>query len=100
VDPHLDIEPDLDAAAEKSMRITHIFETHVQADHLSGAHRLSEATDSMSILGTDKTRASEPWFVLTGDTLFSGGAGRPALIGARPAASSRNSSTKACTARS
>ena len=106
------------------MRITHIFETHVQADHLSGARRLAEATgapvifhrsapvefphldvadgerldlgnvslsilhtpghtpDSVSILVTDQTRASEPWFVLTGDTLFSGGVGRPDLIGA------------------
>jgi hydroxyacylglutathione hydrolase len=124
VDPQLEIEAYLDAAAEKSMRITHIFETHVQADHLSGAHRLSQATgatvvfhksapvefphltvedgerldlgnvslsilhtpghtpDSVSILVTDKTRASEPWFVLTGDTLFSGGVGRPDLIGA------------------
>jgi hydroxyacylglutathione hydrolase len=124
VDPQLDIEPYLEAAAQKSMRITHIFETHVQADHLSGARRLSDATgapvifhkaapvefphlnvedgerhdlgnvvlsilhtpghtpDSVSILVTDKTRASEPWFVLTGDTLFSGGVGRPDLIGA------------------
>ena len=106
------------------MRITHIFETHVQADHLSGARRLADATgapvvfhrsapvefshvdvedgdrlelgnvslsvlhtpghtpDSVSILVTDHTRASEPWFVLTGDTLFSGGVGRPDLIGA------------------
>ena len=105
------------------MRITHIFETHVQADHLSGALRLSEATgapvfyhtaapvtfrhdslddgekhdlgnvgieivhtpghtpDSLSLLVTDRTRAAEPWFVLTGDTLFSGGVGRPDLLG-------------------
>ncbi len=124
VDPQLEIEPYLEAAAQKSMRITHIFETHVQADHLSGARRLSDATgapvifhksapvefphlnvedgeqhdlgnvslsilhtpghtpDSVSILVTDKTRAAEPWFVLTGDTLFSGGVGRPDLIGA------------------
>ena len=26
-------------------------------------------------------RADEPWFVLTGDTLFAGGAGRPDLLG-------------------
>src|SRR5499426_4783176 len=106
------------------MRITHIFETHVQADHLSGARRLADATgapvifhrsapvefphvdvedgqridlgnvslsilhtpghapDSVSILVTDKTRAPEPWFVHTGDTLFSGGVGRPDLMGA------------------
>jgi len=124
VDPQLEIEPYLEAAAQKSMRITHIFETHVQADHLSGARRLADATgapvifhksapvgfphvdvadgeqhdlgnvslsilhtpghtpDSVSILVTDKTRAPEPWFVLTGDTLFSGGVGRPDLIGA------------------
>ena len=123
VDPQLDIEPYLEAAAEKSMRITHILETHVQADHLSGAWRLAAATgapvvfhksapvefphvdvqdgqrvemgnvslsflhtpghtpDSVSILVTDKTRALEPWFVLTGDTLFSGGVGRPDLFG-------------------
>ena len=106
------------------MRISHIFETHVQADHLSGARHLSEATrapviyhaaapisfrhhdtddgdvhdlgnvkvsvvhtpghtpDSVSLLVTDHTRSEEPWFVLTGDTLFSGGVGRPDLLGA------------------
>jgi len=124
VDPQPDIAPYLAAAAEKSMRISHIFETHVQADHLSGARHLSEATgapviyhtaapvsfrhadtddgdihdlgnvkvsvvhtpghtpDSMSLLVTDRTRSEEPWFVLTGDTLFSGGVGRPDLLGA------------------
>jgi hydroxyacylglutathione hydrolase len=30
---------------------------------------------------TDRTRGPEPWFVLTGDTLFSGGVGRPDLLG-------------------
>src|SRR5881296_2941913 len=105
------------------MRITHIIETHVQADHVSGARRLAEATgapifmheaadvrfphtdmvdgdrldlgnvglrvlatpghtpDGVSILVTDRSRAVEPWFVLTGDTLFSGGVGRPDLLG-------------------
>jgi glyoxylase-like metal-dependent hydrolase (beta-lactamase superfamily II) len=124
VDPQLEIEPYLEAAAQKSMRITHIFETHVQADHLSGARRLAGVTkapvffhesapvefphvdvadgdthdlgnvrlsilhtaghtpDGVSILVTDNTRAPEPWFVLTGDTLFSGGVGRPDLMGA------------------
>jgi hydroxyacylglutathione hydrolase len=124
VDPQPDIEPYLEAAAQKGMRITHIFETHVQADHLSGARRLAAATgapvfyhesadvrfphvdvedgeehetgnvrmvilhtpghtpESVSILVTDGSRAPEPWFVLTGDTLFSGGVGRPDLLGA------------------
>lgn len=123
VDPQLDIEPYLDAAEQKGMAITHIFETHVQADHLSGARRLAAATgtpilyhesagvrfphvdmedgdehelgnvrvnvlhtpghtpDSVCLLVTDLTRSPEPWFVLTGDTLFSGGVGRPDLLG-------------------
>jgi hydroxyacylglutathione hydrolase len=105
------------------MRITHIFETHVQADHVSGARALAAVTgapifyhaaaavafrhtdledgdehelgnvrvsilhtpghtpDSVCLLVTDRTRAAEPWFVLTGDTLFSGGVGRPDLLG-------------------
>ncbi|HSF02389.1 MAG TPA: MBL fold metallo-hydrolase, partial [Solirubrobacterales bacterium] len=37
--------------------------------------------DSVCLLVTDGTRAPEPWFVLTGDTLFSGGVGRPDLLG-------------------
>jgi hydroxyacylglutathione hydrolase len=124
VDPQPEIEAYLEAAAQKAMRITHIFETHVQADHVSGARRLAAATrapvlfhesahvcfphvdmedgeehdmgnvrmtvlhtpghtpDSISILVTDRSRAREPWFVLTGDTLFSGGVGRPDLLGA------------------
>ena len=123
VDPQLEIEPYLEAAAQKSMRVTHIIETHVQADHLSGARRLAEATrapilyhqsapiefphvaiedgedhemgnvhmtflhtpghtpDGISIVVTDRTRGPEPWFVLTGDTLFAGGVGRPDLLG-------------------
>jgi hydroxyacylglutathione hydrolase len=123
VDPQQDIDPYLEAAGQKAMRITHIIETHVQADHVSGARRLAAATrapvlfheaapvnfphvsvadgeehelgnvrltmwhtpghtpDGLSILVTDRTRGPEPWFVLTGDTLFSGGVGRPDLLG-------------------
>ena len=124
VDPQREIEPYLEAAADKGMQITHVFETHVQADHLSGARRLAAVTrapvllhesagvrfphvpladgdehelgnvritvlhtpghtpESISLLVTDRTRATEPWFVLTGDTLFSGAVGRPDLLGA------------------
>jgi glyoxylase-like metal-dependent hydrolase (beta-lactamase superfamily II) len=38
--------------------------------------------DALSLLVTDRTRADETWLVLTGDTLFVGGAGRPDLHGA------------------
>ena len=124
VDPQLEIEPYLEAAGQKAMRVSHIIETHVQADHLSGARRLAAATgapilmheaasvefphiavadgeehemgnvrmtflhtpghtpDGLSVVVTDKSRAADPWFVVTGDTLFSGGVGRPDLFGA------------------
>jgi hydroxyacylglutathione hydrolase len=124
VDPQLEIEPYLEAAGQKAMRVSHIIETHVQADHISGARRLAAVTgapilmhqaapvsfphvevadgeehemgnvrmtflhtpghtpDGLSVVVTDKSRAAEPWFVVTGDTLFSGGVGRPDLLGA------------------
>src|SRR5438046_8900089 len=105
------------------MRTTHFFEPHGQAEPVSGARRLAEATgapifmheaadvrfphtdmadgdrldlgnvglrvlatpghtpDGVSLLVTDRSRAIEPWFILTGDTLFSGGVGRPDLLG-------------------
>ncbi len=123
VDPQISIDLYLQYASSHGMTITHIFETHAQADHLSGARSLAEATgaavhyhasaepvfpitklndgdevavgnillkvlhtpghtaDSISLLVSDTTRSREPWFVLTGDTLFVGDTGRPDLDG-------------------
>jgi hydroxyacylglutathione hydrolase len=44
-------------------------------------HTPGHTPDGISLLITDCTRAPEPWFILTGDTLFSGGVGRPDLLG-------------------
>jgi hydroxyacylglutathione hydrolase len=105
------------------MKITHVIDTHIQADHLSGGRSLAEKTganyclhqsatvtfaftplvdgqlldlgnvivqvlhtpghtpESICLLVTDKTRGPEPWFLLTGDTLFVGAVGRPDLPG-------------------
>ncbi|HZU06611.1 MAG TPA: rhodanese-like domain-containing protein [Chloroflexota bacterium] len=123
VDPQWQIEPYLAAAAAKGLRITHVLETHLHADHLSGARRLAERTgavigihaaaavryphralqdgetlrlgtielrvlhtpghrpEAICLLVADTTRAPEPCAVLTGDTLFIGGVGRPDLGG-------------------
>lgn len=124
VDAH---EHDIDAyiafAASKGMRITHVIDTHVHADHRSGgaelakrvgaAYCLHESADvvvpfeglrdgqevelgnvrlkvlhtpghtpeSVSLVVTDQRRGTDPWFVLTGDTLFVGAVGRPDLPG-------------------
>ena len=40
-------------------------------------HTPGHTPESMSLLVTDRTRAPDPWFVLTGDTLFVGDVGRP-----------------------
>jgi glyoxylase-like metal-dependent hydrolase (beta-lactamase superfamily II) len=124
VDPRAD---DVDAyitfAASKKMRITHVIDTHVHADHLSGGgelaarvgaayclhesadvilpftplrhgdeialgntrlkvlHTPGHSPDSICLLVTDLKRGTDPWFVLTGDTLFVGAVGRPDLPG-------------------
>jgi len=44
VDPQQDIDQYLEASEETKMRITHIIETHIQADHLSGCRELSAKT--------------------------------------------------------
>jgi hydroxyacylglutathione hydrolase len=124
VDAH---EEDVDAyarfAEQKGMRITHVIDTHVHADHRSGGPALAKQVDaayclhesadvalpfeplrdgqelelgntrlkvlhtpghtpeSLCLVVTDLRRGTDPWFVLTGDTLFVGTVGRPDLPG-------------------
>jgi hydroxyacylglutathione hydrolase len=122
VDPHVDLVDDYLALAEaQGSPIVAVFETHVQADHISGLPALIERTGATAYLPegagvdfehraladgelvelgntqveaiatpghaaahhaylvTDHTRGPEPWFVLTGDALLVGDAGRPDL---------------------
>ncbi len=44
VDPKRDIEVYLERAKSMGMKITHIFDTHVHADHISGGRELAKAT--------------------------------------------------------
>src|SRR5438874_7656754 len=52
---------------------------------LKVAHTPGHTPDSVCLLVTDLDRGPEPWFVLTGDTLFVGSVGRPDLGGTRAA---------------
>jgi hydroxyacylglutathione hydrolase len=130
VDPVLgDEDWFINEAAKQDVKITHVIDTHVHADHFSGGRALAEKTgakyclhesnssrmkfpfeplkdkqridvgnvvvevlhtpghtpDSICLTVADKRRATTddaaPWFVLTGDTLFVGSAGRPDLAG-------------------
>lgn len=123
VDPHVEHVDEYQTLAEQAgAPIVAIVETHVQADHLSGAqllatrsrapiylhqaaevdfphrsvsdgdeiqlgndyirilHTPGHSPDSISLLVSDRIRGDTPWFVLTGDTLFVGDAGRPDLM--------------------
>ncbi len=44
VDPKRDIQDYLDIARNEGMKITHIFETHIHADHVSGGQELRSVT--------------------------------------------------------
>jgi hydroxyacylglutathione hydrolase len=44
-------------------------------------HTPGHTAESVCLLVTDHRRGSEPWFVITGDTLFVGSVGRPDLAG-------------------
>ena len=49
--------------------------------HLKVLHTPGHTPDSICLLVTDRSRGNDPWFVLTGDTLFIGDVGRPDLGG-------------------
>jgi hydroxyacylglutathione hydrolase len=132
VDPQLhDVDTYHGFASAKGMRITHVIDTHVHADHRSGGaelarragavyclheaarvqrpfeplrdgqeielgntrlkvlHTPGHTPESICLLVTDLRRGPEPWFVLTGDTLFVGAVGRPDL----PEQASENAAT-------
>jgi hydroxyacylglutathione hydrolase len=44
IDPSRDVRPYLEAARQEGLRITHIAETHIHADYVSGSRELAEAT--------------------------------------------------------
>jgi hydroxyacylglutathione hydrolase len=124
VDPIDDLGPDfyIVEAADLTLGIVGVVETHVHADFISCARELAAAAgaahymparapvtypftpladdeelrvgqlrvrvlftpghtpEHCSYLVTDLSRAPEPWFVLTGDSLFVGDVGRPDLL--------------------
>jgi hydroxyacylglutathione hydrolase len=50
IDPNRDIEKYLAVATAEKLRITHVTETHIHADYVSGARELAEATGAQLLL--------------------------------------------------
>ena len=50
IDPNRDIEPYLALAKAEKLKITHVTETHIHADYVSGARALAEATGARLML--------------------------------------------------
>ncbi|MEZ4726462.1 MAG: MBL fold metallo-hydrolase [Caldilineaceae bacterium] len=73
VDPERDITPYLEAAQKEGLRITHVTETHIHADFVSGSRELGAATGAtlyLSNMGDENWKyqyAHEPNVVLVED---------------------------------
>ncbi|MBU1230930.1 MAG: MBL fold metallo-hydrolase [Proteobacteria bacterium] len=75
VDPRRDIGEYLDFAASEGMRLTHIFETHVHADHVSGAQELRAMTGA-GIYIHESAGAGYDHVAITAGDVFTLGAAR------------------------
>src|SRR2546421_1674012 len=69
IDASLDPQVYLDLASREGWQITHIFDTHIHADHLSRSRQLAERSGALLLL-PDQQRVSFPFTaVRDGDTL-------------------------------
>lgn len=53
VDPNRDVQQYVDAAAKEGLRVTHVTETHIHADFVSGARELAQRTGAQLILSDE-----------------------------------------------
>ena len=77
VDPARDVEQYLRAAQEEKVRITHVTETHIHADFVSGARELAERTGARLLLsgegGADWSYGYDATLLHDGDEIAVGG---------------------------
>jgi hydroxyacylglutathione hydrolase len=53
VDPNRDVQQYLEAAANEGLRVTHVTETHIHADFVSGARELAQRTGARLLLSDE-----------------------------------------------
>ncbi|RYY62580.1 MAG: MBL fold metallo-hydrolase [Chitinophagaceae bacterium] len=66
IDPKRDVDTYLQIAEENKLTITHIFETHIHADFLSGSRELAELTGAEMYLSDEGGREWQYQFAHTG----------------------------------
>jgi hydroxyacylglutathione hydrolase len=68
VDPRRDIDVYLDLAAERDLRISHVVETHLHNDYVSGGRELAALTDASHVIGAGAELAYDHRPVRGGDS--------------------------------
>lgn len=69
IDPRRDVEAYLDLSRKNNVRITHILETHIHADFVSGSRELSARTGAPIYAGKADNYGFDPKPLKDGDTL-------------------------------
>lgn len=69
VDPERDVQPYLQAAAARNLKITHIIETHLHADHVSGNTELAARTGATIYIHQDAHAAFAHKALKDGDVI-------------------------------
>jgi hydroxyacylglutathione hydrolase len=69
VDPRRDIDLYLDEARDKGLRISHVFETHLHNDYLSGAAELAAQTGAVHVIGSGAGLATRHLGVSDGSSI-------------------------------
>jgi len=72
VDPQRDIDRVLALAAAEGVRITHVFETHIHNDYVTGGHALAQATGAAYHVNADDPVAFDRVAVRDGDVIAVG----------------------------
>ena len=73
VDPRRDIDIYVDAARESGLRISHVIETHLHNDYVSGGRELAAATGAEQVIGAGAGLAYEHRPVQDGEIATVGG---------------------------
>jgi hydroxyacylglutathione hydrolase len=73
VDPQRDFDRVIDILDERGLQLTHVFETHIHNDYVTGGYALAQATGAAYLVNADDDVAFERTPVRDGDVFDTGG---------------------------